>query len=115
VYHPSSESTRVGWAWLARAVSSAAALFLLLLAPGRSAGASAPLIDSAFDTGAEGFLYGDDVFRSTNQPRYARGSYEPAGGYSGGGLKVTVGGVDSVDILNGMSGGWSHSFSLAKF
>ena len=66
-----------------------------------------------FDTDSDGFAYGDDPFRNTNHPPYASGSYESAGGISGGGISVALGGLDSVKILDGMSGGWSKSFTVA--
>ena len=54
----------------------------------------------------------DDPFRGTSQPAYSSGTYEASGGYSGGGLKVLVGGVNDDDIL-GMSGGWQQSFNMS--
>jgi len=74
--------------------------------------ACAAEIRSGFDVDADGFTYADDLF-ATNHPAYARGNYTATDGYDGGGLKVTVGGIDSTDIVNGMSGGWQHDFSLA--
>jgi len=69
-----------------------------------------PLTTSiTFDTGSSGFTYQDDTFRSTSNPGYASGNYDPSGGLSGGGLHVALGGVDRTHI-NGMSGGWSRSF-----
>lgn len=65
-----------------------------------------------FETDTEGFIYVDDIFRSTNNQAYASGDYDPNGGFSGGGLHVTLGGVDSVDITNGMSGGWTKDFEV---
>jgi hypothetical protein len=59
---------------------------------------------------SEGFTYADDQFRGTNNPTYASGNYDSAGGFSGGGLRVTVGDVNTSSIFNGMSGGWSKSF-----
>ena len=70
------------------------------------------LIDAGFDTDAEGFLYGDDLFRGTNQPGFADGSHTDIGGAQGGVLSVLLGGINGDDIL-GMSGGWQQSFSLS--
>ncbi|NNG01985.1 MAG: hypothetical protein HKM93_21550, partial [Desulfobacteraceae bacterium] len=73
------------------------------------------VLSSNFDTDAEGFIYFDDTFRSTNRPLYATGNYTTTGGDGGGGgLHVQLGGVDPRDITNGMSGGWSRDFSLGS-
>ena len=69
------------------------------------------ILRATFDSGADGFTYWDDTFRATNNPAYASGSYDAAGGYSGGGLRVSLGGVDKTNQF-GMSGGWSRSFFL---
>ena len=68
----------------------------------------------SFDFSQGSFAYEDDTFRGTNQPAYARGSYAAKGGYSGGGLYVALGGVDGVDIADGMSGGWSDEFRVQQ-
>ena len=66
-----------------------------------------------FDLSAGPYGYVDDAFRGTNNPAYATGGYGASQGFEGGGgLSVTVGGVDGVDITNGMSGGWQHVFNL---
>jgi hypothetical protein len=67
------------------------------------------LLDVDFDAGADGFAYLDDAFRGTNRPIYADGQWLPSGGFAGGGLQVEVGGVDGVDVTNGMSGGWQET------
>ncbi|RPI56788.1 MAG: DUF11 domain-containing protein, partial [Acidobacteria bacterium] len=72
----------------------------------------AMLLDAHFDTGPDGFTYADDLFRGTGQPNYASGVHITSGGYTGGALKVDVGGINSQNILN-MSGGWHTSFALA--
>ena len=71
-----------------------------------------PLLSATFDSDAEGFAYGDDGFRSTAQPDYAIGAWVGSGGHNGGALQVTLGGIDTV-IVEGMSGGWSRSFTSA--
>jgi hypothetical protein len=68
------------------------------------------LFESYFNSGVDGFLYVDDAF-GTNQPLYARGEFLVSGGFSGGGVRVVLGGRDDADILN-MSGGWRRSFTL---
>ena len=59
-----------------------------------------------FDTDSEGFVYNDDLFRGTGHPNYA------AGGSGSRDLSVTLGGIDTAKILDGMSGGWSRSFEV---
>jgi hypothetical protein len=66
---------------------------------------------SEFDTGSDGFIYEDDVFEGTSNPAYASGDYVSDGGYSAGGLRVRLGGVDNSTVA-GMSGGWSREFSV---
>ncbi|WP_373498629.1 malectin domain-containing carbohydrate-binding protein [Desulfococcus sp.] len=68
----------------------------------------------SFNTNAEAFAYTDDLFRGTSRPVYASGSYAGSGGYGGGGLKVTLGGVDAKWIVNGMSGGWKKTFDVVQ-
>jgi hypothetical protein len=87
--------------------SSAATLTVL------SGGGGGPtLIDAHFEGGADGFVYADDLFRGSLQPNYANGVALPAGGFSGGGLQVLVGGINGQNIQK-MSGGWQRSFTLA--
>ena len=69
------------------------------------------LLESHFDSGPDGFGYADDTFRNTTEPAYADGSHEPAQGFTGGGLRVTLGGLNE-DNIRDMSGGWSRSFTL---
>jgi hypothetical protein len=69
------------------------------------------VVEAHFANGADGFIYVDDAFNGTNQPAYADGSHDPAGGLIGGGLVVTLGGVDDAAI-DGMSGGWRREFTL---
>ncbi len=66
-----------------------------------------------FDVNEDGFTYSDDTFRATAEPVYADGARIAAGGFSGGALQVTLGGIDNNDIL-GMSGGWDRQFNLAE-
>jgi len=75
-------------------------------------GPSGPIFDVHFDTTADGFTYVDDTFRGTSKPNYASGNYIASGAYTGGGLRVLIGGVNSQNIQN-MSGGWRRSFTLA--
>jgi hypothetical protein len=89
--------------------ATSAAAILTVLTGGGTPG---PIFDVHFNTNADGFAYVDDLFRSTNQPSYASGAYIASGGFTGGALRVTVGGINSSTILN-MSGGWRRSFTLA--
>ena len=73
----------------------------------------AEIIVAQFDAGVEGFVYKDDTFRGTSEPDYASGSWNSSGGFIGGGLQVTLGGINNVDIL-GMSGGWQVQFNLSS-
>jgi hypothetical protein len=93
--------------------SATSTLATLTVNTGGGGGGSVVLFDTNFDTGADGFTYVDDLFRGTNQPNYASGTWIPSGGFSGGALRVSVGGVNSDTIL-GMSGGWQRSFTLAS-
>src|SRR6185436_322017 len=70
------------------------------------------VIDAHFDVDADGFAYTNDGFRGTAQPSYASGVRLATGGFTGGALQVSLGGIDSAVIQN-MSGGWSSSFTLA--
>ena len=86
-------------------------------APGNNSSTDTDVIpivfEAHFDTGSDGFVYADDVFRGTSQPTYASGAYLASGGFSGGGLQVNVGGINSHDI-QGMSGGWQRTFTLTN-
>lgn len=65
-----------------------------------------------FNSGTDSFTYADNRFRGTTQSAYASGSRVATDGFSGGGLLVLLGGLDNATI-NGMSGGWSRSFTLS--
>ena len=69
------------------------------------------VFEAYFDGGADGFTYADDLFRGTNEPEYARGVLLESGGVSGGALQVIIGGKDS-QLIQNMSGGWYHEFTL---
>jgi hypothetical protein len=71
------------------------------------------LLEAHFTTGPDGFTYADDTFRATAQPAYASGARIASGGFSGGALRVSLGGVNETDII-GMSGGWTISFTLPE-
>ena len=75
-------------------------------------GNGASILSTDFDAGNNGFVYQDDMFSHTRNPRYATGERTASGGYAGsGGLHLVLGNVDSKHIL-GMSGGWSEGFSI---
>ncbi|HMG53317.1 MAG TPA: hypothetical protein VK601_07540 [Kofleriaceae bacterium] len=71
------------------------------------------VIDAHFDTDADGFAYTDDGFRGTAKPAYASGTRLATGGFTGGALQVSLGGIDDAVVTN-MSGGWSRSFNLTQ-
>src|SRR6185436_8902919 len=60
----------------------------------------------------DGFTFIDDAF-GTAQPNYASGTFVNPGGFTGGGLRVLVGGIDDA-VINNMSGGWRRSFTLGS-
>jgi lysophospholipase L1-like esterase len=76
------------------------------------AGCGSTIFSTGFNSGTDGFTYSDDTFRGTNHPAYASGDYVASGGYSGGGLHVYMGGIDFVSIVDGLSGGWTRSFTV---
>jgi len=78
---------------------------------GGSYGGSDTLLRADFNTGTNGFVYGDDLFRGTSHSAYASGIRLSFGGFTGGALQVSVGGIDNANI-SGMSGGWSLNFSV---
>lgn len=73
--------------------------------------AATTVLEAHFDSDADGFSYSDDGFRGTAQPAYASGARLATGGFTGGALQVSLGGIDNAVVTN-MSGGWSHSFTL---
>ena len=70
------------------------------------------VFEAHFDVDADSFAYSDDGFRGTAQPAYASGARIATGGFTGGALRVALGGIDDAVITN-MSGGWSRGFTLA--
>ena len=80
-------------------------------APTEVAAPQVVLLDESFDVDTAGFTYVDDAFRSTHEPSYASGGRIASGGYSGGALRVALGGLDNSTIV-GMSGGWQTNFTL---
>ena len=69
------------------------------------------LLATGFDSDAGGFTYADNMFNGTTRSAYASGTYEPAGGYSGGGLKVVLGPGPTGGAT---SGGWSRAFTATE-
>jgi glucose/arabinose dehydrogenase/chitodextrinase len=70
------------------------------------------ILEAHFDAGADGFAYLDDAFRGTTKAAYASGGWSAAEGFAGGGLKITLGGINDTPVL-GMSGGWRRTFALS--
>ena len=71
------------------------------------------ILSSNFDKGLDGFSFMPDLFKRTRHPAYAQGTYLPAGGFSGGGLQVFLGGRNNRHIW-GMSGGWTRQFTVTS-
>ena len=93
-------------------VGTATSAIATLTVVGGGGGPIGPIFDVHFTSNADGFTYQDDLFRGTNQPSYASGNYISSGGFSGGALRVLVGGINS-NLINNMSGGWRRTFTLA--
>jgi lysophospholipase L1-like esterase len=74
---------------------------------------STTLVSASFSSSSDGFSYADDVFRAASQPQYASGNYSAAGGYSGGGLRVVLGGADNT-VREKISGGWSKTITVSR-
>jgi hypothetical protein len=78
----------------------------------RSFNVAGVILTARFDGGeTEGFSWVEDAFRGTSQPAYATGTLQTGGGFRGGALRVSLGGVDNRTV-NGMSGGWQTRFEL---
>lgn len=69
------------------------------------------LIDENFNSNAGGFVYHDDEFLGTSQPRYESGGRVSSSGFTGGALRVILGGVNNRSITD-MSGGFERTFTL---
>ncbi|GJL65811.1 MAG: hypothetical protein NPIRA05_07820 [Nitrospirales bacterium] len=69
------------------------------------------LFESHFNGATDQFVFVDDPFRNTNQPNFSSGAHAPGQGFSGGALRVQLGGINNSTIRN-MSGGWRRSFTL---
>jgi hypothetical protein len=91
----------------AGSVTSAAATLTVV----DGGGPTAAFFEANFDSGDDGFAYADDLFRATERPDYEDGSRIAAGGFSGGALRVILGGVNGSNISK-MSGGWWRTFTL---
>ena len=78
-------------------------------------GASVPevVFENHFNTNREEFSFRDDTFRGTSEPNFAKGFFSSGQGFSGGGLRVILGGKNNADIT-GMSGGWRRTFTLGS-
>ena len=85
----------------------------LTVLPASAFAAPVELLNVNFNSTTDGFSYADDTF-GTSQPSFASGTRTTTGGYSStGGLQVSLGGVSSTSVTNGMSGGWSYTLNLA--
>ena len=63
-----------------------------------------------------GFAFADDTFEGTNDAGSADGTLNPNGGFSGGGIDVTIGGKNFITgFFNpASSGGWKKTFTVAE-
>lgn len=68
----------------------------------------------ASESPTAGFSYSDDTFEGTNDAGSSDGSLNPTGGFSDGGITVTVGGKNFIlGFLNpASSGGWTRTFTV---
>ena len=74
------------------------------------------IFSATFDTGTDSFVYSDNTFRGTTGNGYY-GYYDvgdllATGGFSGGALRVRLGGMNN-NLVVGISGGWTRTFTLA--
>jgi hypothetical protein len=86
--------------------SNTATVALTITAP-----APVTVFAANFNANADSFTYLDDTFRGTAQASYAEGSRVSSGGFTGGALRVLVGGVNR-NLITNMSGGWRRTFAL---
>jgi len=70
------------------------------------------VISANFNAAADGFSYEDNTFRGTREPVYASSSRIPSGGFTGGALRISLGGVNASTVMR-MSGGWRRTFTLS--
>ncbi|MEQ1574127.1 MAG: Ig-like domain-containing protein [Vicinamibacterales bacterium] len=70
------------------------------------------VLSANFNSGQDSFVYADNTFRGATQSSYASGSRLSAGGFTGGGLQVLLGGINNT-LVSGMSGGWRRTFTLS--
>lgn len=67
------------------------------------------VLSENFDANDGGFTYADGAFRGTTQGAYEAGTYDAGNGE----ISVSLGGIDNNNI-NGMSGGYSKTFSVSN-
>ncbi|MCR9221293.1 MAG: Ig-like domain-containing protein [Alphaproteobacteria bacterium] len=76
---------------------------------GGAGGEAVTLLSADFDGGDGGFDYSDGAFRGADNDAYAHGRHKSGDGT----LELTLGGGDSHDVTDGMSGGFSKGFTVA--
>jgi hypothetical protein len=86
----------------------------LLFTPRGAAAAPAvgALFSASFDAGADGFVFQANAFRGATAAAFAAGERDPAGGASGGGLAIALGGRDNTVVSN-IAGGFARTFNVA--
>jgi hypothetical protein len=80
-------------------------------------GAAAPaggsdVLSASFDQGAQGFAFTAGGLRGATASRFATGQFSASGGASGGGLVLSLGGIDNTPA-QAIAGGFSRTFTLA--
>jgi hypothetical protein len=111
-----SDSPKTALSWITAILMTAAPAGLARTSSGTTRGepeTPAPILQASFDADEEGFLYADDCFRGTAAPDYADGSWVAEENGTGGALQVTLGGVDETTV-DGLSGAWTKTFTLAE-
>ena len=84
----------------------------LLFTPRGTVGpAPGALVSASFDADAQGFAFQANAFRATTSTGFSAGEFDPAGGATGGGVVIALGGVNN-SVVNGMSGGFARTFSV---
>lgn len=91
--------------------ASATATVSLTITPAQPP-APVVVLSANFNSGQNSFTYADNTFRGATRSSYASGSRVSTGGFTGGALRVLLGGINNT-LINGMSGGWRRTFTLS--
>ena len=74
---------------------------------------STVILQANFDHNTDGFSYVDVPFGNNGKSAYADGERIASGGFIGGALQITIGGIDNASVLD-MIGGWQQDFTLSS-